>query len=158
MLRRFDSASACFAVLVAGWAAGFFSALAAAAAALLVEMAVMDGAFDTNERETVVRLISERFDFNISDVADLVTDAEAAVSSSVELFSFTKILRDDFDHSDRIKMIEMLWEVAYADGILHDFEANLIRRATGLLHVSDRESGVARKRVLEQLDIASEGA
>ena len=55
-------------------------------------------------------------------------------------------------------MIEMLWEVAYADGILHDFEANLIRRATGLLHVSDRESGVARKRVLEQLDIASEGA
>ena len=132
--------------------------IAAAAAALLVEMAVMDGAFDTNERETVVRLISERFDLNISDVADLVTDAEAAVSSSVELFSFTKILRDDFDHSDRIKMIEMLWEVAYADGILHDFEANLIRRATGLLHVSDRESGVARKRVLERLDIASEGA
>ena len=132
--------------------------IAAAAAALLVEMAVMDGAFDTNERETVVRLISERFDLNISDVADLVADAEVAVSSSVELFSFTKILRDDFDHSDRIKMIEMLWEVAYADGLLHDFEANLIRRATGLLHVSDRESGAARKRVLEQLDITSEGA
>ena len=132
--------------------------IAAAAAAVLVEMAVMDGAFDTNERETVVRLIAERFDLNISDVADLVADAEVAVSSSVELFSFTKILRDDFDHSDRIKMIEMLWEVAYADGLLHDFEANLIRRATGLLHVSDRESGAARKRVLEQLDITSEGA
>ena len=132
--------------------------IAAAAAALLVEMAVMDGAFDTNERETIVRLISDRFDLNILDVADLVAEAEVAVSGSVELFSFTKILRDDFDHSDRIKMIEMLWEVAYADGILHDFEANLIRRATGLLHVSDRESGIARKRVLEQLDIASEGA
>ena len=131
--------------------------VAAAAAALLIEMAVMDGAFDTNERETVVRLISERFDLNSLDVAELVTEAEAAVSSSVELFSFTRILRDDFDHMDRIKMIEMLWEVAYADGILHDFEANLIRRATGLLHVSDRESGVARKRVLEQLDIAFEG-
>ena len=132
--------------------------IAAAAAALLVEMAVMDGAFDTNERETIVRLISDRFDLNILDVADLVAEAEVAVSGSVELFSFTKILRDDFDHSDRIKMIEMLWEVAYADGILHDFEANLIRRATGLLHVSDRESGIARKRVLEQLDIASEEA
>ena len=132
--------------------------VAAAAAALLIEMAVMDGACDTSERETVVRLISERFDLKSSDVAELVTEAEAAVSSSVELFSFTRILRDDFDHLDRIKMIEMLWEVAYADGILHDFEANLIRRATGLLHVSDRESGVARKRVLEQLDIASEGA
>ena len=132
--------------------------VAAAAAALLIEMAVMDGSFDKNERETVVRLISERFDLNSLDVAELVTEAEAAVSSSVELFSFTRILRDDFDHLDRIKMVEMLWEVAYADGILHDFEANLIRRASGLLHVSDRESGVARKRVLEQLDIASEGA
>ena len=132
--------------------------VAAAAAALLIEMAVMDGSFDANERETVVRLISERFDLDSSEVAKLVNEVETAVGSSVELFSFTRILRDDFDHSDRIKMIEMLWEVAYADGILHDFESNLIRRATGLLHVSDRESGAARKRVLERLDIASEGA
>ena len=49
----------------------------------------------------------------------------------------------------------MMWEVAYADGVLHDFESNLIRRATGLLHVSDQESGDARKRVLERLDIGA---
>ena len=46
----------------------------------------------------------------------------------------------------------MMWAVAFADGNVHDYEANLIRRATGLLHLSDRESGEARKRVLEQLD------
>ena len=43
-------------------------------------------------------------------------------------------------------MMEMLWEVAYADGELHDYEANLMRQVTGLLYVTDRESGDARKR------------
>jgi uncharacterized tellurite resistance protein B-like protein len=47
----------------------------------------------------------------------------------------------------------MLWEVAYADGTLHDYEASLLRRITGLLYVSDRESGEARKRVLARLGL-----
>ena len=53
-------------------------------------------------------------------------------------------------------MIEMLWKVVYADGNLHDFEANLVRRICGLIYVSDRESGDARKRVLERLDLDSQ--
>ena len=48
----------------------------------------------------------------------------------------------------------MLWEVAYADGELHDYEANLMRRVTGLLFVSDQESGEARKRALERLGLS----
>ena len=44
-------------------------------------------------------------------------------------------------------MIEMLWEVVYADGTLDDFESNMMRRVAGLLYVNDRESGEARKRV-----------
>jgi uncharacterized tellurite resistance protein B-like protein len=48
-------------------------------------------------------------------------------------------------------MIEMLWEVAYADGKVHDFEASLVRRVSGLIHVSDRDSGTARKKVLARL-------
>ena len=50
-------------------------------------------------------------------------------------------------------MIEMLWEVVYADGQLHDYEASLLRRVTGLLYVSDRDSGEARLRVMEKLGI-----
>jgi uncharacterized tellurite resistance protein B-like protein len=52
-------------------------------------------------------------------------------------------------------VIEMLWEVAYADGRLHDYEASLLRRVTGLLYVSDRDSGEARKRVLARLGLRS---
>ena len=126
--------------------------VAAATAVLLIETAVMDGEFDVDERATIGRLLMERFGISENGVDTLMVETEQAVADSVELFSFTRVLRSNYDHADRVKMIEMMWEVAYADGVIHDYEANLIRRATGLLHVSDRESGEARKRVLEQLD------
>ena len=126
--------------------------VAAATAVLLIETAVMDGEFDVDERATIGRLLMERFGISENGVDTLMVETEQAVADSVELFSFTRVLRSNYDHADRVKMIEMMWEVAYADGSVHDYEANLIRRATGLLHVSDRESGEARKRVLEQLD------
>ena len=129
-----------------------YDRVAAATAALLIETAVMDGEFDIDECATIRRLLIERFGISGNDVDKLIVETEQAVANAVELFSFTRVLRGDFDHGDRIKMIEMMWEVAYSDGAVHDYEANLIRRATGLLHVSDRESGEARKRVLDQLD------
>ena len=126
--------------------------VAAATAVLLIETAVMDGEFGADERATIGRLLMERFDISENGVDTLMVETEQAVADSIELFSFTRVLRSDYDHADRVKMIEMMWEVAYADGVIHDYEANLIRRAIGLLHVSDYESGEARKRVLEQLD------
>jgi len=132
--------------------------VAAAAAALMIEAAVMDGNFDDDERRTIADLLGGRFEMNADEVNTVIAEAETAVEQSVELFAFTRVLRDDFDHGDRVGMIEMLWEVAYADGVLHDYEANLIRRVTGLLHVTDRESGDAKKRVLERLDIGGGAA
>ena len=54
---------------------------------------------------------------------------------------------------ERVGILELLWEVVYADGTLHDYEASLLRRVAGLLYVSDRESGEARLRVMERLGI-----
>ena len=70
-----------------------------------------------------------------------------------EWHGFTRAIKDGFSHAERVQLIEMMWEVAYADGALHDYEASLLRRVTGLLYVSDRESGEARKRVLARLGL-----
>ena len=125
----------------------------AAAAALVIEAAVLDGEFDTDERRTIARLLAERFDLEASEVESLIEQGMEAVAHSVDLYGFTRVLKDGLPHEERGWIIEMLWEVAYADGKLHDYEANLVRRIVGLLHVPDRESGAARKRVLERLDI-----
>jgi len=124
-----------------------------ATAALLMEAACMDGHIDGAETETVISLLTEHFGLEADEATELAEAGRREVSESNELYGFTRIIKDSFDHDERIKMIEMLWRVAYADGHLHEYEANLLRRVAGLIYVSDRDSGEARKRVLERLDL-----
>lgn len=122
-----------------------------AACALLVETALMDGAFDDGERAVIERLVAARFGLSAADSRTLVAEAEAAAARSPQIFGFTDAVKRHFDDAERVALIEMLWEVAWADGELHDYEENLLRRVAGLIYVSDRDRGAARRRVRERL-------
>jgi uncharacterized tellurite resistance protein B-like protein len=125
-----------------------------AAAALLVVAARLDGEFGEVEREAVLRVIRDRLELGAEEAVELLDMAEAAAMRSTQLFAFTETVKNGYDAEERVAMIEMLWEVAYADGTLHDYEANLLRRVAGLIHVPDPVSGAARKRVLARLGLA----
>ncbi len=126
-----------------------------AACALLVEAAAMDGNIDADE-EAAIRQIAERsFGLKAEEIDLLMAEATRAQDEANHLIRFTRTIKDRFDEDERIGLIEMLWEVAYADGVLHDYEANLLRRIGGLIYVSDRARGEARKRVMARLGIAS---
>lgn len=127
-----------------------------AAAALLVEAAGMDGHLDDAERAAILRLLRGRFQLSDADAETLLAEAGRAVEGSSQLFGFTRTIAAGFDHDHRVEMVEMLWEVAYADGRLHDYEASLVRRVCGLIYVSDPESGLARRRALARLGIADD--
>ncbi|MBF0247939.1 MAG: TerB family tellurite resistance protein [Alphaproteobacteria bacterium] len=124
-----------------------------AAAALLVEAAVLDGDFADAERAAIHRLLEGRFKLDPREAADLVRDAEDAVANANELYTLSRTVKDNFDHEDRVDLLEMAWQVAYADGVVHDYEANLMRRLAGLLYVSDRENGEARKRAAAKIGL-----
>ena len=123
-----------------------------AAVALLVEAAQMDDDFGTAERHKIIELVQRRFEMSEAESRELLQAASDKVDQSIQIFGFTRVINDAFSEAERVEMMEMLWEVAYADGELHDYEANLMRRLAGLLHVTDRESGEARKRALARLD------
>ena len=129
-----------------------------AACALLVETARMDGRFDDDERATVERLIAARFALPAAEAAALVADAERAVAASPQIFRFTNAVKTHFDERERAALFEMLWEVAYADGEVHEFEENLLRRIGGLIYVSDRDRGAARRRARERRAAAERSA
>ena len=128
--------------------------LQVAAAALLVEAARMDDAFGPDEWEAIRGLLARRFDLNEDETKTLMEAAETKATNAVELYSFARVVKDGFDHDERVELMEMLWTVVYADGVVHDHEANLLRRVAGLIYVSDRESGAARKRARHKLNIA----
>ncbi len=121
-----------------------------AAAALMVEAATMDDDFDARERAAILGLVIERFGLSPEEGESLIETAAQRVAGSSHLFEFTRVVKHAFAYRERVELLEMLWEVAYSDAKLHHLEANLIRRVTGLLHVSDRDSGAARKRALER--------
>ena len=132
---------------------GLFNRVQLAAAALMVEAACMDGRFDEAERAAIERMLKQHFELNLEESRELIAAAEEAVKETGQLYAFTKVVKDRFNEQERIQMIEMIWEVAYADGRLDHFESNLIRRVGGLLYVSDRDRGAAKKRVMARLGI-----
>ena len=126
-----------------------------AAAALLVESASIDGLFDQIERRRISNLLEVHFSLSVVETETLIKQAELAVEGTGQLYGFTKIVKDEYGEQDRIKIIEMLWEVAFADGNVDEFERNLIKRVAGLIFVSDVDRGQARKRVMARLGIVS---
>ncbi len=124
-----------------------------AAAALMVEAAQLDDTFDARERDKIRELVAERFELGAAESDSLIEVAEARVAESSQLHGFTRVIKAAFSQEERIELMEMLWEVVYADGELHHYEANLMRRLAGLLQVSDRDVGVARKRARERLGV-----
>lgn len=124
-----------------------------AVAVLMVEAARLDGHFETAERDRIQDLLARRFGLTPWVAAELVTRAERTATESVAWQGFTHTIKEAMDESERIGVLELLWEVAYADGALHDYEASLLRRAAGLLYVGDRANGEARLRVMAKLGI-----
>ena len=123
-----------------------------AAAALLVHAASVDADFDADERAKILELARVRLELTAEEAETLLQAAERAADESVQLLGFTRAIKDKFSYEERVGLIEMLWEVVYADGKVDEFESQLMRRIGGLIYVTDRDRGIARKRVLQRLE------
>ena len=127
-----------------------------AAAALLVHASMIDGQFDASERRKLKALLQARFDLGDEEVRHLVQEAKAEESASVDLFGFTNILCRELDQDGRKRIVEMLWEVVMADGVVHEFESNLVRRTAELLGVSTRDRVTLRQQVAARVGCGSD--
>lgn len=125
--------------------------LKAAVAVLLLEAAYRDDTFSGDERSVIARLLRERFGLSDSEASQLMAAAKSRVRQMVQLQPFTHAISEQMSAAERIGVIEMLWEVAYADGVLDPEEDAMIRKVAGLIYVEDRERMLARQRVLARM-------
>jgi len=110
-----------------------------AAAALLVHAAAIDGDISDAERDKLHAVIKQQFQLDEATTDELVVEATAAENEAVDLYHFTSLINRSLDEEGRSRVVEMMWEIAYADGQVDDFESNLIWRAADLLGISSRE-------------------
>jgi uncharacterized tellurite resistance protein B-like protein len=116
-------------------------------AALLIHAAAIDGVMSDIERERLHAVIKRWFDLDDAATDELVRKATEVEQESIDLYHFTSVLGRSLDEDGRRRVVEMMWEVAYADGRVTEFEDNLIWRAADLLGVSTRERVELRQRV-----------
>jgi uncharacterized tellurite resistance protein B-like protein len=118
-----------------------------AAVALLVHVADIDGEIAVSERQRIKNLIAERFGLDPAASRQLIATAERADRESVDLCHFTSVLKRTLDEQGRRKVIEMMWDIAYADGKVGEFEENVVWRVAELLGISSRDRITLRQEV-----------
>lgn len=127
-----------------------------AAAALLVHAAGIDGTISPVENRKLHAVITQNFDLDDAETDKLVAEATAAEQAAIDLYTFTARLNRSLDEAGRARIVEMMWQIVFADGAVTEFEDNLIWRAADLLGVSRDERIALRGRVAgEQADKTS---
>jgi len=120
-----------------------------ASAALLIHVISLDGAPSEVERRKLHALLEDRFNLDPGAADRLIRDATVVEGEAVDLFHFTSVIMRSVNLEGRLRIIEMMWELVYADGRVSEFEENVVWRAADLLGVSSRDRVNLRHRVAD---------
>lgn len=123
-----------------------------ATAALMIEIMKQDGETKNEEIEAVKQSLQTKFELTKTEINELFTLASEEARQSVDLYQFTSLIREHFSSEKKIKTIEYLWTVAYADNHLNAHEEHLIRRIAELLYVSHQDFMKTKHKVQEKMN------
>ena len=118
-----------------------------AAAALLVHVATLEKELSESGRAKLRALLKSRFELTDELTEELIDAAVAADHEAVDFYHFTSLLNRTLNEEGRQRIVEMMWEMVYADGRVSEFEDNVMWRVSDLLGVSTRERIALRQEV-----------
>ena len=119
---------------------------------VLVEAALVDENFGSEEKKIITKIINKHFKINnVKDIQKIIDRAIKTIEKSSDLITFTKKIKQNWSIEKRIEVIEMLWKVCLVDGILEPYEDMLIRRVSGLIYVDDKNRNIAKVNALKKL-------
>ena len=120
-----------------------------AAAALLVHLISVDGDVSPRELAKLRALLGSRFDLDDAAVDELIDTATRVEGEAVDIYRFTSLIMRSVDEKGRARIVEMMWELVYADGRVSEFEESMIWRSADLLGISGNERIALKNRVAE---------
>ena len=127
-------------------------ALQLATAALFLEMVRMDDELKPAEMAVVAHAVQEKFQLGADEGAELVRLAEDEAQQSTDYYQFTSLINRGFTPEQKIRVIEYLWQIAFADGVLDKHEEHMVRKVADLLYLSHASFIAAKQRVISNLE------
>jgi uncharacterized tellurite resistance protein B-like protein len=128
-----------------------------AATALLIHVISLDGEPSEVEKRKLHGLIESRFGLDPGTADQLIASATLVEGEAVDLYHFTSVIMRTVDEAGRLRIVEMMWELVYADGQVSEFEDNVVWRAADLLGVSSRDRIELKHRVAGRQSAAAAG-
>ena len=119
-------------------------ALQVATAVLLVEVTRADFIVDAAEKLKLRELLERQFDLSEQELEALLEEAEIDADRMVSIQHVTRLLNEHYDHAMKLRVVEMMWQLVYADGVKDHYEEHLIRQVADLLYLSHGEFIQAR--------------
>jgi len=107
-----------------------------AMASLMIEVAESDYHDAPEERESVLNIVKESFDLTDTETNQIVELARQEHADSIDYFQFTSLINQHYSATERIELIEKLWQIAFSDHVLDKHEEHVIRRIADLIHVA----------------------
>jgi uncharacterized tellurite resistance protein B-like protein len=117
-----------------------------ATAALLVETVRLDGEIDETERAAAHRAVRAKFGLGEAEAGTLIRLAEEEARDATGYYQFTSLINKRFSAAQKERVIELMWQVAYADAELSAHEQHVVRKIADLLHVPHRAYIAAKLR------------
>lgn len=124
-----------------------------ATAALLIEMMHQDDQVDDQEIEATKKALQEKFELTDNECQEIFNLARAELAEAVDYHQFTRLIKNEFSQKQKIKVIELLWSVAYADAHLDSLEEHMVRKIADLIYVSHKDFMQAKHKVQNDLNI-----
>jgi uncharacterized tellurite resistance protein B-like protein len=121
-----------------------------AATALLIHVISLDGEPSAVEKRKLHSLLESRFGLDPGTADQLIASATLVEGEAVDLYHFTSVIMRSVNEEGRLRIVEMMWELAYADGRASEFEDNVVWRAADLLAVSSRDRIDLKHRVADR--------
>ena len=118
--------------------------------ALLIHAAKIDENYTEAEKKIITKAIMDLNKFDLSKAEQVMKDAEKKEEESNQIIEFTQEIKK-YPIEFRLKIIEIIWKIVYSDGENDSYESTLIRRICGLLYVSDKDNGVIKEKILNQI-------
>lgn len=128
----------------------FEHALRVATAVLLIEVTRADFRVNQAEQQHLRELLKQQFELTEEELDALIEQAESDADRLVSLQHITRQLNEHYDHAMKLRVIEMMWQIVFADGEMDHYEEHLMRQVADLLHVSHAEFIKARHKAEER--------
>ena len=117
-------------------------------AALLIHAAKIDEDFSKQEEEIIKQALL-KLCTNKQNINEIISKAKIIEENANQILDFTKEVKN-MDEKEKIKIIEILWQIIYSNKDADIYETSLMRRLAGLLYIDNKTMGDIKEKIKKE--------